>query len=67
MARYDLEYEIPNPIDSGSDIQHIRTVKTQKEAIQAYQNHQCNRITKYEHINGKLITTLYDETTHGFV
>lgn len=63
---FELESERPEVLDSGSDIQFVRKVKTLEEALNAYNNHECNRITKYEHINNRLISSVYDSCTGKF-
>lgn len=63
---FELENENPEILGSGSDIQSVGRVKTLEEALDAYRNHRCNRITKYEHINGKLVSSVYDLYTEKF-
>lgn len=63
---FELEMERPEILGSGSDIQSVRTVKTLEEALYAYKNHECNRITKYERIDGRLVRRVYDDFTGKF-
>ena len=63
---FELEDDRPGILDSGSDIQFIRKVKTLEEALNAYKNRECNRITKYEHIDGRLVRRVYDDFTGNF-
>ena len=63
---FELEMERSEILRSGSDLQSVRTVKTLEEALYAYKNHECNRITKYERIDGRLVRRVYDEFTGNF-
>lgn len=63
---FELEIERPEILGSGSDIQSVGTVKTLEEALDAMRNHRCNRITKYEHIDGRLVRIVYDDFTGKF-
>lgn len=63
---FELEIERPEILGSGSDIQSVGTVKTLEEALAAMKNHRCNRITKFEHIDGRLVRRVYDEFTGKF-
>lgn len=66
MARYDLFWERPEILGSGSDIRKIRTVDTLEEAMEAYRQGKCNRIQRYERVNGRLVTRVYDSWTDEF-
>lgn len=63
---FELEIERLEILGSGSDIQSVGTVKTLEEALDAYKNHECNRITKYERIDGRLVRRVYDDFTGKF-
>lgn len=63
---FELEIERPEILGSGSDIQSVGTVKTFEEALDAMKNHICNRITKFERIDGRLVRSVYDEFTGNF-
>lgn len=63
---FELEIERPEILGSGSDIQSVGTVKTLEEALDAMKNHRCNRITKFERIDSRLVRSVYDELTGKF-
>lgn len=63
---FELEIERPEILGSGSDIQSVGTVKTLEEALDAMKNHRCNRITKFERVDGRLVRSVYDDFTGKF-
>ena len=64
---YNLYWERPEILGSGSDTQYIGSVKTESEALEAYNSHKCNRIERLERIDGKLVIKVYDYTVKDFV
>lgn len=63
---FELENDELEILGSGSDIRSVGRVNTLEEALDAYRNHRCNRITRYEHIDGRLVSKVYDFYTGTF-
>ena len=63
---YNLWIERPEILGSGSNTEYLGKVETLEEALEACKKTSCNRITKHERVNGRLVEKFYDFWTGEF-